>query len=367
MKQVHIVHFISSLQRGGAETILMQLVAGLQNEYRHTVIYLHDGLYRDELQQRGIALYHLCARGSYLNPWLWFRCYSLLKQLKPDLLHTSLWAANLMGRLVGRLLRIQTIASLHALVEHEGGVRLFIDRCTAVRSVPAIATSHTIARSMVSARKYREEDMTIIPSGVDREEIMHKASLHPCTYRKESNTFVIGAVGRLIPVKRYGLLIEAYADLYVHFPHIRLLLIGAGPEEASLRAQIATHGLTDVVTLITNVVAAPYYQFFDAFVLPSVAEGLGLVTLEAQLFSVPVIVAEQYGAHEIVCHNENGLCIPPDRKDLLSAALQQLIIDSALRVRLGAAGRVTVTHLFSQQEMLARYRSSFNQVTMKCT
>jgi len=363
MHTQRIVHISSSLQRGGAEQLLLQLIKALQPSYEQSVIYLHDGPYRAELIALGIPHYQLTAPGGYANPLLWIRMFRLLRQQQPSIVHTSLWAASIMGRVCCRLLRIPVVASLHTLAPHEGWLRTTFDRLTGSKEADAIATSQTIARSMIRAQRYSPARMTIIPSGIDIRRLQEQALQPPdIPYIKEPGTFLIGSVGRLVPVKQYDLLLKAFAELQHQFPELRLLLIGTGPEEAALRALVQKLHVDSFVTIITNQIATPYYQLFDCFVLPSRYEGLGLATLEACYFSIPVIVTEQLGGHEIVHHRENGLLIPAATPAAISNAIRRYIEDSQLRMRCAQAGHATVMEGYTAPRMLAAYRRLFEQL-----
>ncbi|QXI31369.1 glycosyltransferase [Pseudomonas vanderleydeniana] len=104
---------------------------------------------------------------------------------------------------------------------------------------------------------------------------------------------VFGAVGRLVADKGFGCLLEAFSRLSVRYPEARLWIIGEGAERTSLEARIAQFGLGDRVCLPGHIDdAARLFKAFDWLVVPSRAEGLGLIVQEAVLARVPVLLSD---------------------------------------------------------------------------
>jgi glycosyltransferase involved in cell wall biosynthesis len=103
---------------------------------------------------------------------------------------------------------------------------------------------------------------------------------------------VIGHVGRLVPVKNHGFLIDSFEQVLQSGIDAHLLLVGDGPQRQSIEEQIRARGLAGRCTFAgaqSNVV--PFFSAMDVFVLPSLWEGFSLVTLEAQAAGVPVVAS----------------------------------------------------------------------------
>jgi len=365
--KLRIAHIISSLERGGAETILFQIVHGIQSEFDQLIIFIHDGPYRQEFEKLHIPCVQLHAFGTYLNPFLWRQLWLLIQKFNPDVIHSSLWAANVMSRVMGKLLKIPTITTLHAIREHEGTLRAHIDKIVHIKSTKTIAATATIARSMLNSGNYRPGELSIIANGVDTQALFATAQQANISLPKEAATFVIGAVGRFVPVKNFDFLITAFDEFRMIFPSARLVIIGSGPEESKLRRLIKSLELEHFVTLLTGQVATPYYQFFDCFVHTSSHEGLSLVLLEALTFRVPVIVSlptivAGVNDHEVIIHKHNGLVVPPHDQIALVNALVQMIKDKDLRLQLAHEGYKTVSQHYTLSRMLEQYRETFYQV-----
>lgn len=149
-------------------------------------------------------------------------------------------------------------------------------------------------------------------------------------------------VGRLAGVKGVPMLLDALRSL----PKVRLTLIGDGPDRAELERQavglnvefLGYRNQTDVAEALSNT---------DIFVLPSFAEGVPVVLMEAMAAQVPVLTTRIAGVPELVEDGLSGRLVPPGDGAALKAALTDLLADPDLRRELGAKGREKVTQDFN--------------------
>lgn len=155
----------------------------------------------------------------------------------------------------------------------------------------------------------------------------------------------IAFVGRLDPVKGADLLLDALAALRNAHPGLTATFIGDGPHAAEIRAHARRLGLDDMTTFPgaqPEHAVAHLLQQADLLVLPSFAEGLPVVLMEAMATGLPVVASRIAGIPELVRDGENGLLIPAGDTASLIAAIDRLLRDPALRTRMGQAGRATV-------------------------
>jgi glycosyltransferase involved in cell wall biosynthesis len=164
----------------------------------------------------------------------------------------------------------------------------------------------------------------------------------------------IGFLGRLDPVKRLGDLIQATALLK---GRVHLHVFGDGADRAAAEAQIAALGVGNLVTL-HGAVDHPRraLERVAVLVLPSEAEGFGLVLIEAMAAGVPIVATDVPGIRDVVVHGESGLLVPVRSPPRLAAAIESLIEDRALRQRLTARGVAQVRERFSWEPVMAQYR-----------
>lgn len=136
---------------------------------------------------------------------------------------------------------------------------------------------------------------------------------------------LIGALGRLVPVKGHTYLLQAFAQLKDKYPQTQLAIIGAGREEANLRAEIERLGLQGRAHLLGfKENALQYVRAFDIWTMPSLAEGLGLALLEGMSGQLPVI-ASNVPAMLPLIEGAGGLAVEPANVPALTAALDNYL------------------------------------------
>lgn len=361
-ERLTLVHITSSLKRGGAEAILCNLVTHLDHTiFDHHVIYFHEGPNCLCLREKGIPIYYV--RGLFFRyDFIFFiRLFRLVRRLKPNCIHTLLWAANIAGRCVGRLLGIPVISAVHNNVDQDGVFRMFFDRHTLGWADKLVAVSYGVAKSLRCRDAWLPaHKIEVIPNGIDIQclDRYYKNPVNRGSLCLTHNHFVIGSVGRFVPIKNYGFLIEQFAVLCVRYTHIHLILIGTGPQESELRAKINKLGIRDRVTLIIDRPALPYYPLFDCFVLTSHKEGISIALLEAMACALPCVVTNAEDEHAVLQSGINGLVGPADSSEVFLDLLTRLIGDASLRLQLGAQARRTVEQ-FDLSSMVRRYQKLF--------
>jgi phosphatidylinositol alpha-1,6-mannosyltransferase len=166
---------------------------------------------------------------------------------------------------------------------------------------------------------------------------------------------LILSVGRLQRRKGHDLAIGAMARLARQFPTLRYVIAGDGEERERLEALVAWHGLGDHVHFagaLADEDLPRYYAACDVFLLPNRldgrdVEGFGIVFLEAAACARPVVAGNTGGVPEAVEHGVSGLLVSGTEVGELSAVLATLARSSALRRRLGEAGRARVLANFT--------------------
>ncbi|WP_092082517.1 glycosyltransferase [Poseidonocella sedimentorum] len=162
-------------------------------------------------------------------------------------------------------------------------------------------------------------------------------------------------VGRLAPVKGIRVLFEAVKRLAPEMPGLRLTLVGDGPDRAGLEAAAAPLGdLVRFTGYMSQGEVAAEMAKTDIFVLPSFAEGVPVVLMEALASRRPVIATQVAGVGELVRDGETGFMVPPGDVESLMDRIRALAADPAARAAMGAAGRETVAAEFDIRTEAAR-------------
>lgn len=217
-----------------------------------------------------------------------------------------------------------------------------------------VAVSQASMRRMMQAQHLPASRFTVIPNGVQvREPAAEPRAAARAEMGAAPGDFVIGGVGQLIPRKAFEVLVAAVAQLPA--PRARLVLLGDGPERPRLVAQAQALGVALQLAGFRPDPAA-WMANFSVLVLPSRAEGMPLVVLEAMALGVPCIATPVAGTAEVIEDGVSGILTPVGDAAALAAALQRLRTDLARRDALAAAGRARVAREFSQAAMLQRFR-----------
>ena len=170
--------------------------------------------------------------------------------------------------------------------------------------------------------------------------------------------FIIGIVATLRSWKGHRYLIEALAGLPAE---VSLVIVGDGPQQGALTAQVAEAGLAARVTFAGNQSdVAPWLRAFDCFALPSYAnEGVPQALMQAMATGLPVVTTRAGAIGEIVSDGATGLLVPTQDPGALVAALVRLRDDPALAASLGHAALATARERFSLERMLDAMQGVF--------
>jgi glycosyltransferase involved in cell wall biosynthesis len=226
-----------------------------------------------------------------------------------------------------------------------------------------VAVSQASKRRMVATQHLPEEKIVVIPNGVRPVEITPaKRAAARRALGVEADVPLVGGVGQLIPRKAFHVLVEAVGMLRARHPRVECVLLGEGPERPHLEARARELG---VPLHLPGFVADPHPTLaaFEVAVLPSRAEGMPLVVLEAMALGVACVATPAAGTVELIEDGRSGLLFPVDDAGALAAALERLLADGPLRARLAAAGMERVRSHFGLDAMLARFDAYLHAAT----
>lgn len=165
----------------------------------------------------------------------------------------------------------------------------------------------------------------------------------------DSNARLVGALGRLVPVKGHIYLVQAFAQLAERHPQAQLAIIGAGREEGRLRQEIERLGLSGRVHLLGfRENALRFVRAFDIWVMPSLAEGLGLALLEGMSGHLPIIASDVPAMLPLI-QGAGGIVVPPTDVDALCEALNQYLSLSDAQLR--EKGQQAYRYLVAQHDI----------------
>lgn len=368
MKRIKIVHVISSLKIGGAENVLLTVIKNINkfnnNNFDQHVIYFHDGPIRPEIEKLNITTYNVKYFIKLYDPVFFINLIKLIKNINPDIIHSSLWSANFFGSIISRFLKIPIISSLHALQEHEGFIRNILNKLIINNITHFIAVSHGVKDSIVKKYNLNTSKITVITNAIDNNFIdsiikLNKNNIPRKLLNINLGDFVIGSVGRFVKVKNYNLLLDSVAVLINKYKNIKILLVGIGPEYQALKDQAKSLNIENKVIFIVGQPAYNYYKLFDCFVQPSQYEGLSIALLEALYLKVPCIVSGDNNYHEVIQDNYTGLIIEPNNINDLIKKLEIAYQNLKLRNTLSNNGQDLINKKYNLKIMIYSYVQLF--------
>ncbi len=365
---MNIVHILDNLDRGGAQTMLRSVVAGLSARgHRQHIICLNEIFNEDvvaAMRAAGASVEIIGRPRLYGLIGLW-HIVAQLRQRRPDLVHTELPWGDLIGRTAARLAGIAPIVStVTARYADKPRLQLWCDRRTAAWADRVAFQSAEIVPFSLAREGVRLDQVQVIPNGVDADEgdrFVAAAALRR-DYGGSAAT-ILGMVARLHPQKAHPDLLQAFARLKVSPADIRLWLIGDGPDRARLVEQAGALGIADRVVFagdrgdVRDWIAA-----MDIFVHPTYFEGLPLAVLEAMAMGKPVITSPVDGLRSLITSGVDGWLVPPGNPDALADVIGHVIAHPAERARAAAAGATRALSQYGSDRVVDAYEALFKSL-----
>jgi glycosyltransferase involved in cell wall biosynthesis len=373
-KALHVAHAVLSLDVGGLERIVVDLVReGRRLGQRVSVLCIErPGTLAPQVESLGARLVCL---GK--EPGLQLRSNSVihntLHELRPDVLHThqvgALFYAGRAARAAGIPLVVHTEHS-NNVRKSQGGYfrrqRLSWLWWWAARSARKFyCVSQDIADEMAARRLVGREKLAVIFNGINTEPFREPRDREGLrrTLGIPLDAPIIGTLGRLNEVKCQDLLLRAFARLRAEFPTAHLLLVGDGPMRNPLIEETARLGITEAVHFAGY---QPHPERFlgamDLFALTSRMEGLPLAILEAWAAGLPVVASSVGGVPDLIAPGRTGLLFPSGDEETLVAKLAELLRETERARALGDAGREEVFARYDLRRMAADYERHYREL-----
>jgi glycosyltransferase involved in cell wall biosynthesis len=332
-----IMHFITGLERGGAEQMLLKILPKLQTaELKNSVVCIKGhGIIGSELQRQGVPVHYLGYRHFYDLPRIVWIFFKLLKKEKPTILVTYLIHADLLGRVLAKFARVPiVIAYLHGSLLHWQWLRNF-DRLTQRWVTRYLSVSETLKQELVTHYKFPKEKIRVLRNGIDAEQIQRLTSegrekvRRKLGFKKEDR--VIGIVANLRKGKGHPDLIEAFHILLQKesfSSSLQLMIVGDGSERESLERQVQALNLIKQIHFLGNRSdVQELLTAMDLFVLPTEFEGMSVALLEAMMVQTPIVTTDIPQNKEILTHGVSALLVPIKNPQELAQAIRACIED----------------------------------------
>jgi len=373
-KKIKILHLIASRGVYGAERVVLTLCKHADLEKIDPVvgIFRKKGTGGDQLLKEvlslGITVNEIRYKTAFDITQL-FNLYKVVKQHRPQLIHTHEYKTNILGFCIARILGIPIVTTVHALHKLQGKARV------------EVRFSLWLLKYFMAVMPVSEDVRDQLEAlGIPTKKIMTIKNVPPLTEKTliaEAESFreemgiplqwkLIGFVGRLIEAKGCDQLIHAIAQISKERRDFFLVIAGEGPERGSLEALAKKLGVHEMVSFCGFRSDTEYiYGSLDLLVLPSREEGTPLVMLEGMVQEVPIVATTVGGIPEVIKDRVNGLLVPPDDPSALAEAIvSSLSMPDETRKRVLEAKK-TVTESYNVEAWIKKYQDVYDRVSQQ--
>ncbi len=360
-----ICFVIPTLVKGGAEKQLSLLATHIDRDRFdvHVIVLTHSGPYEELLLQHNVPVHFIGKRFKF-DPGAYRRLVKKLNELKPDIVHTWLFAANAYGRRAAAKCGVKVIVGGERSVDPwKNRWQLAIDQQLA-KITDTIVTNTSAVVDFYSTKGIPAELFTVIPNAapspsedaISREEFFMRLGIPP-------RGRVVGAVGRLWKQKGYPDLIWAAELLRVAYQDVWFVIVGDGPELKQLQYLRDKYGAKDAVKFVgERDDARQILSAFDVLWNGSLYEGQSNTILEAMSVSVPVVASDIPGNRDLVVSGETGYLFKLGDVEALTRKTKMLLHDDEKRHEFGVRGNQRVQSEFSLERMIQSHERLYLQL-----
>jgi glycosyltransferase involved in cell wall biosynthesis len=368
---IRITHVITGLATGGAETMLLKLLTGMDStRFQNRVISLTDsGPIGDSIRKLGIPLITLRMNRSIPTPWDIVRLYWQIRNHKPHIVQTWLYHADLLGYFAARISGVKNIAwnircSYMGEEYYKGVSGLVIRLLAAISAKPeAVIVNSAAGQSLHQSLGYTPRNWLIIPNGFDLS-IFRPSPENRQRVRRElkipKNAPVIGMVGRWDPVKGHDFFLNAAAAYQRQQPDCHFIVFGKGCsyDNADLMELVANDLKPNLHLLGERQDVADVTASFDLAVCASLGEGFPNVLGEAMACEVPCVATDVGDCAEII--SDTGRVVSSgDVTSMVNAWLELLTMPRSELDVLGARARARVSEVYAIKTIINKYQDVY--------
>lgn len=365
---MHLVFLITNLERGGAETQLACIAPRLKlRGWDITIIaMMTPTAYVPELEAGGISVVALGGKRGVPSLRTFTQTIRILRQLRPEVLVTFNFPADMLGRVAGRVAGVPTIVASIRSAHTFGLWREWAYRWTD-RLVSHTVANCACARDVFVRRRILAPGRVgVLPNGLDVAAFQERAregdaegqAPEPC------RGFRWVAVGNIQACKDYPTTLQAVRLLAAEGQDFHLLVAGGGPSIAELRALVDELQLSARVTFLGLRADVPaILSRADGYVLSSTFEGMPNAVMEAMAAGLPVVATRVGGVPELVVDGVTGLLVRPGQPAALADAMARIMrTPLAERQAMGLHGQQRLRELYDLEKVVDRWHTLLQEL-----
>lgn len=387
MAALHVVHLIEALGPGGAERLLYTNLKNFDPaRVRSTVftVYSRADHWLEPIRELGVPVFSLDCEGPRSLPKAIKKFSGWLRSNRPDVIHSHLWAANVVARVSGRLAGVPVVSSVHN-PDHEDAawsdganvsltkrrIAKGIDRWTArVGNERLIAVSEYVRQSANRHLKFSLNQIDLLYNPIDTDALANGRAKTRGQLLSEiglpADAIVLLNVGRVAPQKGLIYALRALPRIIEAYPQAHLLSVGATSDPAwleQLKREAIRAGVADHFHIIgPRHDVTDFLHSCDVFVFPSLYEGLGIALIEAMAAGCACLATTVGPISEFMEDGRTGVLVPPAEPEAIAAAICDLLANPNRRAHLAENAQQTALARFQPQVAADRLTQIYERV-----
>jgi len=394
LRKIKVVHIITRFDKGGSAENTLLTVLGLNKEKYSILLIKGLSLESEMSDEESLAVSESLKIAEENNikvinlPFLvrkiapltdlkaLFTLFKILRKERPDIVHTHTSKAGFLGRFASFLARVPIIIHTpHGHVFHSYFGPTLTKIFVIAEKISSLITDKIITLTNRERDEHIERRIAplnkfiTIHSGVDLDRFMN-LNIDIKKKKKELNIpqdfYVIGTVGRLVPIKGHKYLVSAAEMIIKEFPKTVFVIVGDGFLKPILERHAEALGIRKNIVFTGWRKDVPEILYlFNVLVFPSLNEGMGRVMIEGMSLGKPIVASNVGGIRDLIEDGKNGLLVPPRDSNALRKAISRLIRNKKLAEGLGKIGKMEVYPDFDASTMVKKIDNLYESLLSK--
>ena len=377
-KPIRVMQIIARMNVGGPALIVAELMQGLnplKNELRLvTGNCSHDESDFLDDMDHDIPVTRVAGLGRSVSLFADLQSFiillRLIRQFKPDIIHTHTAKAGVLGRIAGLIAypKAKRVHTYHGHLLHgyfptwKTNLIVLVEQFLAIFSTALITIGNQVKLDLLDARIGNDNQYLVIFPGLGELETQNKARARTELKLKKDVTY-LAFVGRLTQIKRPDRLVDIGRHLKNNQLNVELLIAGGGEKFEELQSIVKLESLP-IVFLGWRKDVGKILSACDIAILCSDNEGIPLSLIQASQAGLPIISTDVGSVSDIVIDGESGLLTETNTQSLIKA-LEELLSDPLKMHQFGQAGKLRAKNLFSLKGMIEAHEKLYSQVIQK--
>ena len=373
---IKVMHVITTLGPAGAETMLCRLASAMdETRFENEIVSLTGVLdLADRMQAIGVRVRSLDMKKGIPNPLLVARLARWIRESKPDIIHTWMYHANLVGALAARAAGgVPVVWGIHHNVldpRHDKRRTILVNRACALLSRKFASRIVCCSEASLGFHKklgYDAQKLDVIPNGFDLEQIKPDPTARASVCAElgvPEDAPLIGIAARFHPLKDHRNFLWAAARLHEHIPEAHFVLCGLNVtwQNAQLAEWIDAAGIREQCHLLgVRQDMSRLFAAMDIATTASLSEAFPVVIGEAMACGSPCVVTDVGDSRLIV--GETGVVVAPGDPGGLADGWRKLLeAGPEVRRHLGMAARRRVQQHFALSTIVERYQATYSRL-----